>query len=65
MGDVLASPETSCMVGDTVFDIQMAVAAGVRAIGVSWGYHEPAELLEAGAEAVAGDTAELERLIDG
>ncbi len=65
MEDVLASPDTCCMIGDTVFDIQMAGAAGVRAIGVSWGYHEPAELLEAGAEAVAGDITELGRLIDG
>ncbi|MGB3797676.1 MAG: HAD-IA family hydrolase [Alteraurantiacibacter sp.] len=65
MDDVLAQPETSCMIGDTVFDIEMAKAIGVRAIGVSWGYHETAELMDAGAVAVANDTAELERLIDG
>lgn len=65
MGDVLAEPEATCMIGDTVFDVQMAVSAGVRAIGVSWGYHEPDELLAAGAIAVADDMAELERLIHG
>ena len=65
MFDALAAPKETCMVGDTVFDMQMAAAAGVRAIGVSWGYHEPEELLEAGALDVAGDMAELERLIDG
>jgi len=65
MADVLAEPNTTCMIGDTVFDVQMAHAAGVRAIGVSWGYHEPDELLAAGAVAVANDMAELERLIDG
>ena len=27
------------MVGDTSFDMDMAAAAGVRGIGVSWGYH--------------------------
>ena len=32
------------MVGDTVFDMEMAAAAGVRGIGVSWGYHPPAAL---------------------
>lgn len=53
------------MVGDTVFDVAMARAAGVRAIGVAWGYHEPAELLEAGACGVAESTEELEILIDG
>ena len=43
----------------------MARAAGVRAIGVSWGYHAPAELLEYGACGVADTMAELEALIDG
>ena len=27
------------MVGDTTYDLEMAHAAGVRAIGVSWGHH--------------------------
>ena len=27
------------MVGDTVYDLEMARAAGVRAVGVSWGHH--------------------------
>ena len=65
MDDVLAGPEATCMIGDTVFDIEMAVAAGVRPIGVSWGYHEPGELLAAGAVAVASEIAELESLING
>lgn len=47
------------MIGDTAFDMAMAQAAGVRAIGVDWGYHERAELLAAGAEAVAADPAQL------
>jgi phosphoglycolate phosphatase len=37
------------MIGDTTFDIEMAKNAGVRSIGVSWGYHEPEMLLKAGA----------------
>ena len=53
------------MIGDTVFDIAMARAAGVRAIGVAWGYHDPAELIEAGACGVAQSAEELEHLIDG
>lgn len=65
MADVLADPEGTCMIGDTVFDVHMAASAGVRAIGVAWGYHEPEELLAAGAVAVAQDMAELERLIHG
>lgn len=58
-------PGEAVMVGDTVFDIAMAQAAGVRAIGVAWGYHEPAELMEAGAAGVAETATELETLIDG
>ncbi len=53
------------MIGDTVFDIEMAVAAGTRALGVAWGYHTPDELLAAGAEAVAATPAELGELLDG
>ena len=54
-----ASAADAVMIGDTVFDIDMARAAGVRAIGVDWGYHAPGELLEAGAEIVVSSCAEL------
>ena len=47
------------MIGDTVFDMAMAKAAGLRGLGVDWGYHERAELLAAGAQMVAADPAEL------
>ena len=60
-----ATADQAVMVGDTSFDMEMARAAGVRAIGVSWGYHAPAELLEYGACGVADTMAELEALIDG
>ena len=59
------SPNEAVMIGDTVFDVAMARAAGVRAVGVAWGYHDPAELIEAGAVGVAASAEELERLIDG
>ncbi len=35
------------MVGDTTYDMDMAQAAGVTGIGVSWGYHAPAALTAA------------------
>ena len=53
IADAGAAPETSVVVGDTSFDMAMAVNAGARGIGAGWGYHEPRELLEAGAVAVA------------
>lgn len=59
------SPADAVMIGDTSFDMEMACAARVRAIGVDWGYHEPHELLDAGASAVAGTMAQLEEMIRG
>lgn len=49
MGDVGASAADTVMIGDTTFDMSMAGAAGVAAIGVSWGYHSTDALREAGA----------------
>jgi phosphoglycolate phosphatase len=60
-----AAADQAVMIGDTSFDMAMARAAGVRAIGVAWGYHSPAELREAGAEAVAVSVDELKELLDG
>jgi phosphoglycolate phosphatase len=51
------------MIGDTSFDMLMAGAAGVRGLGVGWGYHAPEELHVAGAASVAMDSAELARHI--
>jgi phosphoglycolate phosphatase len=59
------SPAAALMIGDTCFDMAMARAAGVRPIGVGWGYHSGDELLAAGAAAVAADAADLGRLIHG
>lgn len=57
--EAAAEPAQAVMIGDTVFDIDMGRAAGVRAVGVDWGYHEADELLRAGAEWVAPDPAAL------
>jgi phosphoglycolate phosphatase len=63
LADALALPEDSVMIGDTSFDMAMARAAGVRAIGVAWGYHSPAELLAAGADSVATSPAHLQEIL--
>ena len=44
MAETGVEPADTVMIGDTQFDIEMAVAAGVPALGVSWGYH-PVEAL--------------------
>ncbi|HEX7741018.1 MAG TPA: HAD-IA family hydrolase [Sphingobium sp.] len=59
MAEAGASLETTVMIGDTSFDIDMALTAGVRALGVGWGYHAPADLIAAGAHAVAMDSDDL------
>ena len=59
MAQAGASPNDTVMIGDTAYDMAMATAAGVRAIGVDWGYHAPEALLAAGAEAVVASTVEL------
>lgn len=58
-----AQPSEAVMIGDTTFDIQMGVAANVRAVGVAWGYHGPDELTQAGADCVAAKVADLEGLL--
>lgn len=55
---------STAVVGDTVFDMQMAQAAGAVGIGVAWGYHPVAELHAAGARAVVDDFRALESMLD-
>ncbi len=57
--ETAAEPESAVMIGDTAFDMQAGVAAGVRAIGVNWGYHTPDELRAAGADLVVETPAQL------
>ena len=57
--ETAAQARDAVMIGDTVFDIGMAHAIGVRAIGVAWGYHSAEELLAEGADAVAETPEQL------
>ncbi len=66
-----AIAETGCelsrtvIVGDSVFDMQMARHAGATAIGVAWGYHPVDALRAEGAQAVARTFPELLLLLAG
>ncbi|MSP68335.1 MAG: HAD family hydrolase [Alphaproteobacteria bacterium] len=51
--------EAAIMVGDTTFDMEMARAAGVEAVGVAWGYHDRDRLLASGARCVVESAADL------
>ena len=63
MAETGIGPAATAMIGDTSFDMAMARAAGVGAIGVSWGYHEPKRLRAAGSHAVIGHFRELDGLL--
>jgi phosphoglycolate phosphatase len=65
LGAAGATRAATVMIGDTAYDMAMAVNAGVRAIGVDWGYHQREELMAAGAQAVVGSVSELHLLLKG
>jgi phosphoglycolate phosphatase len=64
MRETGAAPQDTVVVGDTVFDLEMAHAAGARAIGVAWGYHSVSALRAAGADAMIESFAELAPTLD-
>lgn len=57
------NPKETAVVGDTTFDIQLARNAKAYALGVEWGYHEPEELLAAGAFKVIYSFKELPEVL--
>lgn len=52
-------PDDAVLIGDTEFDMALAANAGLRAIGVAWGYHSADRLTAAGAGWVAGSAEAL------
>jgi len=52
MAEIGARPEETVVVGDTTYDISMALQAGASALAVAWGYHEIPALERAGADLV-------------
>ncbi|WP_222874837.1 HAD-IA family hydrolase [Terrihabitans soli] len=57
-------PQRATVIGDTTFDMEMARAAGARAIGVGWGYHPNEALAAAGAQIVLSHFDELDRALE-
>lgn len=45
-------PARAAIIGDSSYDMLMAGAAGIRALGVSWGYQSVADLRATGAETI-------------
>ena len=63
IADAGAALQSTIVIGDTSFDMAMAANAGAIGIGAGWGYHEPQELIEAGAIAVAEAPLDVLNLI--
>lgn len=53
------SAEQAIMVGDTEFDLEMAVTAGMTAIGVSCGVHDDERMMRAGASEILPRVTDL------
>jgi phosphoglycolate phosphatase len=64
IGDAGALPRSTVMIGDTAFDMEMARHADVGAIGVAWGYHNRARLLQGGAHTISDRQDDLLAQID-
>ncbi len=60
MAEMGASADEIVFIGDTSYDMEMAVNAGIAAgLGVSWGYHPPDDLEAAGARAILSRIEDL------
>jgi phosphoglycolate phosphatase len=63
LADAGVAVTDAVMIGDTVYDIHMGVAAGCKTIGVGWGYHPLDELREAGADYLVETMDELNAVL--
>lgn len=59
MAEMGVDASNTCVIGDALFDIQMARAAGVSSLGVSFGVSGSDELEQAGVLAVVNDFYDL------
>ncbi|MGD9638197.1 MAG: HAD-IA family hydrolase [Alphaproteobacteria bacterium] len=52
------------MIGDSIYDMQMAKNAKTKSVGASWGYHDANALLNAGASIIADSYEDLKNKFD-
>lgn len=65
MAETGARPEETVVVGDTTYDVSMALQAGASALAVAWGYHDVEALERAGADLVVHGFDEVPEAIAG
>lgn len=63
MAETGVAPQDTVMIGDAIFDIEMAHAAGVKVAAVSWGFQPKAVLERAKPHAIVNDFNELEETL--
>jgi phosphoglycolate phosphatase len=57
-------PERSVFVGDTSIDMKTGRNAGMRTVGVTWGFRDADELLDAGAEHIIDAPLQLIEILE-
>jgi phosphoglycolate phosphatase len=60
---IASRSEDAVVIGDTPFDIQVAIAAGARSLGVATGGFDTAALRAAGADVVLSDLSDLAAVV--
>ena len=58
------SPQACTVIGDSTMDLETARRSGMRAVAVTWGYHNREALLAALPDAVIDAPEELYGLLD-
>jgi len=64
MAHLNLGPHQAVVVGDTVYDYQMAKSAGVDFIGVTHGFHTPQELRSQGVQVIASSVDDLKQKLE-
>ena len=52
-------PADCLLIGDSTIDLVTAQAAGMQAVATAWGYHDPEDLLAAGADTLLEKVSDL------
>lgn len=62
--DLHSSPEHAVMIGDSSVDMLTAKNAGIKSIGVLWGFRTREELLENGAGFIADEPSQIPEILE-
>lgn len=58
-------PEDCYLIGDSTIDLETANNAEMKAISVTWGYHDKAKLLKSGATVFADRPSQIPAMLEG